>query len=267
MCVLVSVLTCTSVLRQMEGVEGQNSGNTLEDKEAVSLGVGEVETLLRTQGFCRKSVKSMDSLRKGVSRGSLKPFVSVHSREEAEKMKAEITSSPVAVFPCDPTLKMGDGEGVMELAPESDWTNGSGLGSWGTVASEDVGVLALDTSLASRLTSNEVGGVGVKVDTELSLSNSSSGVTSERNSCMRRSVVAGSLSRREVSRYWDSVMSANTSTTSGGRGPLKSPDEGGREKEKEREGNEFIWHQHFRVLEGNIFINSISKCFSEREIY
>ena len=209
----------------MEGVDGQNSGNTLEGKEGVllqSLGVGEVETLLRTHGFCRKSVKSMDSLRKGVSRGSLKPFVSVHSREEAEKMKAEMTLSPVTMFPRDPTPETGDGEGATELVPESNWTNGSGLGSWGTVAREDVGVLAVDTSLASRPTSNVVGGV-VEADTEPSLSNSSSGVTSERNSCMRRSVVAGSLSRREVSRYWDSVMSANTSATSGGRGPLKSP--------------------------------------------
>ena len=251
MCVLVSVLTCTSVLLQMEGVDGQNSGNTLvEDRDVVSLGVGEVEMLLRTHGFCRKSVKSIDSLRKGVSRGSLKPFVSVHSREEAEKMKAEMTLSPVTVFPCDPMPETGEGEGATELVPESNWTNGSGLGSWGTVASEDVGVLAVDTSLVSRLTSNEVG--GVEADTEPSLSNSSSGVTSERKSCMRRSVVAGSLSRREVSRYWDSVMSANTSATSGGRGPLKSPDEGEKERGRERKRMLLLVSRVWSFLQFNI---------------
>ena len=218
------LLTCASVLLPT-GEEGlQNSGNTVTDEDAVLLLLlgGDkniVETLL---GPCKKSVKSMDSVRKGLSRGSLKSFVSVHSKGEAENMKAEMTSSPV-VLPRDCKSKTGEGEGALELALESDWTNGSGLGNWGTVAREDVGVLAVETTPMSRSTSSEVGCVGRGADTQLSLINSSSGVTSERNNCMRRSVVAGSLSRTEVSRSWDSVMSAIMSATSGGLGPLKSP--------------------------------------------
>ena len=228
-CVCVSVtFTCTSVLLPTGEGEEQNSGNTLREKEGelhallldevvVLMDVNIVETLLRTQGSCKKSLKSVDSVRKGLSRGSVKPLVSLHSRGEAESMKVEMMSSQVASF-----VSVPKGEGASEQAPESDWTRGSGLGSWGTVAREDVGVLAVETALISRSTSIEVGGA-IEEDTPPSLFNSSSGVRSERNNCMRRSEVTGSLSRSEVSRHWDLVISAIKSASSGGRGSLKSP--------------------------------------------
>ena len=94
-------------------------------------------------------------------------------------------------------LGIGEGEGASEQTPES--VNGLGLGSWGTVARDDVGELAVEITLGSRSMSSVVGGVVVIVEEATprphpSLLSSSSGVMSERKSCMRRSVVAGSLS-------------------------------------------------------------------------
>ena len=59
----------------------------------------EDDNMAETLGSCRKSLKSVDSVRKGLSRGSLKPLESVHSRGEAEVMRAEMTSSQMAAFP------------------------------------------------------------------------------------------------------------------------------------------------------------------------
>ena len=55
--------------------------------------------MAETLGSCRKSLKSVDSVRKGLSRGSLKPLESVHSRGEAEDMRTEMTSSQMVAFP------------------------------------------------------------------------------------------------------------------------------------------------------------------------
>lgn len=60
----------------------------------------EEDNMAETLGSCKKSLKSVDSVRKGLSRGSLKPLESVHSRGEAEDMRTEMTSSQmVALFP------------------------------------------------------------------------------------------------------------------------------------------------------------------------
>ena len=91
---------------------------------------------------------------------------------------------------------IGEGEGASEQIPES--VSGLGLGSWGTVARDDVGELAVEITLGSRSTSSVVGGVVAVEEATLrlhpSLLSSSSGVTSERKSCMRKSIEAGSLS-------------------------------------------------------------------------
>ena len=89
---------------------------------------------------------------------------------------------------------IGEGEGASEQMPES--VRGLGLGSWGTVARDDVGELTVEITLCcSQPTSSVVGGVVVATPRpHPSLFSSSSGVRSERKSCMRRSVVAGSLS-------------------------------------------------------------------------
>ena len=88
---------------------------------------------------------------------------------------------------------VGKGEGASEQIPES--VRGLGLGSWGTVAGDDVGELTVEITLCSQSTSSVVGGVVVATPKpHPSLLSSSSGVMSERKSCMRRSVVAGSLS-------------------------------------------------------------------------
>ena len=94
---------------------------------------------------------------------------------------------------------VGVREGASDEIPES--VRGLvGLGSWGTVATrDDVGELTVEITLCrSRSTSSDIGGVVVVVAMPRphppSLLSSSSGVRSERKSCMRRSVVAGSLS-------------------------------------------------------------------------
>ena len=63
--------------------------------------VFEEDNMAETLGSCKKSLKSVDSVRKGLSRGSLKPLESVHSRGEAEDMRTDMTSSQimVALFP------------------------------------------------------------------------------------------------------------------------------------------------------------------------
>ena len=57
------------------------------------------DNIVEMQGSCKKSLKSVDSVRKGLSRGSLKPLESVHSKGEAEDMRTEMTSSQMVVFP------------------------------------------------------------------------------------------------------------------------------------------------------------------------
>lgn len=94
-------------------------------------------------------------------------------------------------------LGVGVREGASDEIPES--VRGLvGLGSCGTVATrDDVGKLTVDITLCcSRSTSSDVGGVVVATPRPhpSSLLSSSSGARSERKSCMRRSVVAGSLS-------------------------------------------------------------------------
>ena len=57
------------------------------------------DNIIEIEGSCKKSLKSVDSVRKGLSRGLLKPLESVHSRGEAEDMNTEMISSQMVVFP------------------------------------------------------------------------------------------------------------------------------------------------------------------------